>query len=203
MLLGFADGSLARVQSLAARDGVLHLALWPSGAATVEQQRFYQELRLIRPLHPGISYLSDRQEAEFRHQPFLNIQRPLRRGASVTGGLPRWKDEVFTMSLGVSSTSFIVYDIESGWERLVSEVALDRSAGRQGAAQFRVFTQTAAEKDWSPAQQSPMIRGQDAPLRLVVPLNGARRIALVVDYGERGDVMDHANWLNARLEKSP
>ena len=48
---------------------------------------------------------------------------------------------------------------------------------------------------------SPPIRGRMPPQAISVDLKGAKRLDLVVDYGEAGDVMDHADWLNARLVK--
>jgi hypothetical protein len=34
-----------------------------------------------------------------------------------------------------------------------------------------------------------------------VELKQASRVALLVEYADRGDVLDHANWLNVRLVK--
>ena len=39
------------------------------------------------------------------------------------------------------------------------------------------------------------------PQAVSIDLAGAKQLDLVVDYGEAGDVMDHADWLNARLVK--
>jgi hypothetical protein len=34
-----------------------------------------------------------------------------------------------------------------------------------------------------------------------VDLTGAKKLELVVDYADRADVLDHADWLDARLTK--
>jgi hypothetical protein len=47
---------------------------------------------------------------------------------------------------------------------------------------------------------SEVIRGGDAPVPISVPLGDAKGLALVVDYADRGDELDHADWLDARLE---
>ena len=39
------------------------------------------------------------------------------------------------------------------------------------------------------------------PQAVSIDLSGAKRLDLVVDYGEAGDVLDHADWLGARLVK--
>ena len=43
------------------------------------------------------------------------------------------------------------------------------------------------------------LRCGDAPLPVKIDISNASRLALVVDFGERADEGDHADWLNARL----
>lgn len=45
------------------------------------------------------------------------------------------------------------------------------------------------------------ISGEDAPLRLDLDIEGARRLTIRVDYGESLDVADHLNLCNARIIK--
>jgi hypothetical protein len=52
---------------------------------------------------------------------------------------------------------------------------------------------------WSSEYESPIVRGGDVPRTCVVDVTGASRMALVVDYADRADELDHANWLDARL----
>ena len=65
---------------------------------------------------------------------------------------------------------------------------------------FKVLLQDGAGQ-WSPAYESPIIRGADAPTPVSIDLKGAARLALIVEFADRGDELDHANWLNARLIK--
>jgi hypothetical protein len=46
---------------------------------------------------------------------------------------------------------------------------------------------------------SPILRGGDAPVPVSVDVRGAKKLELMVDYADRGDVLDHADWLDARL----
>jgi hypothetical protein len=39
------------------------------------------------------------------------------------------------------------------------------------------------------------------PVPVSVDLGGAKRLDLVVDFADRADELDRANWLNARLVK--
>jgi hypothetical protein len=58
-----------------------------------------------------------------------------------------------------------------------------------------------APSEWTPAYESPILRGGDPPLPISVDLKGAKRMALIVDFADRGDECDWANWLQSRLTK--
>jgi hypothetical protein len=53
----------------------------------------------------------------------------------------------------------------------------------------------------SEAFKSGIVRGGEAPLAVSVDLSDAQGITLVVDYADRGDEMDRADLLDARLVK--
>jgi hypothetical protein len=48
---------------------------------------------------------------------------------------------------------------------------------------------------------SPTICGGSRPLPVSVDTRGGTTLELVVDYAEQADVLDRADWLNARLVK--
>jgi hypothetical protein len=48
-----------------------------------------------------------------------------------------------------------------------------------------------------------VVRGGDAPTHISVELGDATAIALLVDFADRGDERDLANWLNPRLVPAP
>jgi hypothetical protein len=45
------------------------------------------------------------------------------------------------------------------------------------------------------------VRGDAKPQAVSVDLRGAKGITLTVDFADRGDELDHAVWLDARLVK--
>src|SRR5207247_2531998 len=45
------------------------------------------------------------------------------------------------------------------------------------------------------------VTGDDEPRPVLVPIEGAKKIQLIVDYGDQLDVGDQADWGNARLIK--
>ncbi len=79
--------------------------------------------------------------------------------------------------------------------RFQSLIAIDDSTAGRGSAIFRVLV------DGRERFASPIVRGGDRPLPVSVDIRGASRLELQVDYADRGDVLDHADWLDARLTR--
>jgi hypothetical protein len=80
-------------------------------------------------------------------------------------------------------------------------LALDASVGQRGSVVFEVKVYGRKEGRLVVLRTftSETIRGGAAPVSVSVDLEGAVGISLAVLFGERGDELDHANWLNARL----
>jgi hypothetical protein len=97
------------------------------------------------------------------------------------------------------SASRLAYDV-AGYRKFEAEIAIDDAAGLAGSVVFKVVLE-AEPGNWATAYESPVVRGGDAPIPISVDLKGAGRMALLVDFADRGDVCDHANWLHARLTK--
>jgi hypothetical protein len=53
--------------------------------------------------------------------------------------------------------------------------------------------------NWTEAYKSGIVRGGDRTLPVSVDVTGAKGLTLTVDYADRGDELDHADWLDARL----
>ncbi|MCE5267358.1 MAG: NPCBM/NEW2 domain-containing protein [Planctomycetaceae bacterium] len=72
-------------------------------------------------------------------------------------------------------------------------VAIDDSTAGGGSVRFRVLV------DGREKFTSPIVRGGDPPVPVSVDITGAKRLELVVDYADSADVLDHADWLDARI----
>ena len=77
--------------------------------------------------------------------------------------------------------------------RFDAQVGIDDSTAGQGSVIFRVMV------DGQERFASPTLRGGDAPVPVSVDVRGAKKLELLVDYADRADVLDHADWLDARL----
>jgi hypothetical protein len=96
------------------------------------------------------------------------------------------------------SRSRLVYDLKERFAWLQAELAVDHRAGHSGSIVFRVFTQDESG-NWTSAYESEVVRGGQPAVPMRVNVQGAIRLALIVDFADRADQWDHANWLNARL----
>ena len=57
------------------------------------------------------------------------------------------------------------------------------------------------DSNWVEAYKSGVVRGGDEATPVSVDVTGAEGLTLTVDYADRGDELDRADWLDARLTK--
>ena len=200
--LGFQDGSLMAVDAVHIRSTDVRLTLSCGERVTLPAEDIWNDIRLVQPLRTTIRYLSDLTPIGYQHSPFLELKRALGRDRNVLGGQLRSAGGIQLKGLGMPTTSRVVYKVTTVDRRFSAELALDDAAGNHGSAVYRVFLeqrQEAEEASWQAAYTSPVVRGGDAPRPISLDLTGVTKIALIVDFADRGDERDYANWLNARL----
>ena len=152
----------------------------------------------LQPLGGRVEYLSDLKPASYRHIPFLSLSWPYAADRSVLQGQLRASGKLYAKGLGMHSPARITYDLKGSYRRFQAELAIDDEAGQGGSVVFRVFVDDGSGA-WQERATSETIRGGEPPVPISVDLAGAKRISLLVDYADRGDELDHADWLNARL----
>jgi len=202
VLMGFRDGSLAVVEEIAQDGGFVRFRLPGRVELEADPETIWTELTLLRPFGQRVTYLSDVKSIGYKHVPFLDTRWPFRADRNVLGGRLRSAGCVYAKGLGMHTTSRLAYDLGEEYRRFQAEIALDDHAGVGGSVVFRVFL-AEANGTWNrePAYASPIVRGSDKPIPISVDVAGATRMALIVEFAERGDTLDYANWLNARLIK--
>ena len=204
MTLGLADGSLVNCRGLTVGTNLVELQLAGGGAlkslhAEDDGGGFWREVKLVQPRTPRVKYLAELETIGFKHIPFTSLGWPYGRGENVLGGRLRSGGSISLHGLGMPSASRLAYEVPAGWKRLEAEVALDDAAGLDGSVICKVIVEDGGQ--WRAAYESPIVRGGDVPLPVKVDLKGVSRVALLVEYADRGDVLDYANWLNVRLVK--
>ncbi|MCG8449295.1 MAG: NPCBM/NEW2 domain-containing protein [Pirellulales bacterium] len=199
MIVGLRDGSLLVAESLVVSAGQLRLQ---SAAGLQLTGAGLHDVVYLRSLTTRAAYLSDLQQTDYRHVPYLEIPWPFKRDRNVLGSPLTVSGKTYSKGLGMHTASRLTYDLhaaEKSFRRFAAEVALDDAArAGRGSVVFRVYLRT--NGNWQLAFGSPVIRGGDAPQGVSVQLGSASQIALVTDYADHGDEQDYANWLDARLE---
>ena len=199
--LGFRDGSVLPVMraTLAGE----RLRVTTVGGLSLSSQSYIdmrRETNLLQTLQSQVTYLSDLEPLGYRHQPFLTLTWPLGRNRNVRGGQLRALGVVYDKGLGMASASRVVYRLDGKFARFAAQLAIDNGAGQGGSVVYRVFVD-AGQGKWLQAYASPTVRGGETPMPVSVDIRGAKNLALVVDYADRADQLDHANWLDARVVK--
>ncbi len=209
-VVGFRDGSQLSVKSLKQQDTELH-SIMEHGLKLVRQtapgRDAWHDVVYLRPVDPKTQYLSDLEPLGYKHIPYLGAAWSYQMDHGVMGGRLTSGGVLYEKGIGMHSTSRLAFEVpaNAGWFH--AEMGLDDSAGRRGSVVFLVYCQRATEEEstssWEMVFQSEVVRGGDVPGRVRVSLEGVRRMALVVQHADRGDVKDHANWLQARITIKP
>lgn len=196
--VGLRDGSLLQARSLEAGADIFELKpAWqrdsdPAWEAIARKP--LSQITFIQPLGGRAVYLSDREPAAYRHVPFLDLKRPYHADRNVLGSTLRSGGRAWTKGLGQASAGMLVYDVPAGYQRFDAELALDDLADGRGSVEFRILLD-------GEEQFRKKVSGRGPPVPVSVKLSGPGKLVLFVGYADGGDVLDYANWLNARLIK--
>jgi hypothetical protein len=151
-----------------------------------------EDLVFLQVLGGRAVYLSD-LPATYKHVPYLDLPWPYHTDRNVLAGRLRADGEVYLKGLGVHTASRLSYALDGKYRRLEAGLAIDDAAEGGGSARFRVFV------DGKEQFASDTQRGGQPPTAMTVSVEGAKRLDLVVDFADRGPVLDRADWLDARL----
>ena len=190
-IAGFDDGSRLTARQLTVASQKLELQT----AAGVKLAGDSSHLVFLQPLGGRATYLSDLKPSGYRHIPMLDLPWRHQADRNVLGSRLRAGGKLYLKGIGMHSASRLSFPLD-GQRRFAAELAIDDAAAGQGSVVFRVFV------DAQQKYVSPIIRGGSppVPVSLELPADG-RSLSLIVDFAERGDTLDYANWLNARLEE--
>ncbi len=198
--VGLDDGSMLLARQLTLRDDRLTLQLFSGETLTSSSlENPHKLLAYLQPTFSPIRYLSDQEAISFKTLGFLTPQWEWQNDRNVLGGTLKSGGQFSRKGIGMHSTSRLAYRVTSPDVRFRAKVGIDDATQGAGSVIFRVYTSRTGS-DWQPVYESPIVRGGDSPLAVDVPLEGARGLALVVEYADGADVQDHANWLDARFE---
>ncbi len=166
----------------------------------VATTRFKSTLRLalseliqIHARTTRIAYLSERPATAEHYEAYLGPTRPYRRDLNVDGHPLRLAGQGYDRGLGTQSRTLLAYRLAAGDRRFQALVGLDDSAGALGSVVFRVLV------DDQQRFISPPMSVRDTPKSIDIDLTGAKYLILVTEFGERGEIRDFADWVEARI----
>jgi hypothetical protein len=195
--VGLRDGSLVYADEVVAGARELKLKI---GESVTLAGGNVSDIVFLQSLGGRVVYLSDLEPVEYRHVPYLEVGWPLARDRNVLDGPLVVGGKRYLKGLGMHSAGRVSYRLDGKHQRLEAAVAIDDAADGRGSVTFGVYV--LRDEKLSEAYKSGIVRGGDAPQRVSVDVAGAQGITLVVDYAERGDEMDRADWLDARLVRN-
>ena len=153
-------------------------------------------LESLRFLGGCATYLSDLTPAEYKFEPYLDLDWPLRRDRSVAGGLLSLRGVEYPKGLGAHSKSTITYRLDGKFRWFRATIGIDDAAAGKGSATFEVLADDRA------LYKSDVLTGTSPAATLErLDVTGARNLTLRVGYATLGDIQDHADWCDAVLVK--
>ena len=142
-------------------------------------------------------YLSDMEPADVKQTPMFDEQPwPWRRDRSVDGNPITLNGKTFAKGLGVHSRCELTYSLDGKFRRFLSEIGIDDEA-EGGNVEVRV--EVDAKQVFPAAGAKKLVSSKAGPVPVDVDVSGGKSLRLIVDFGERLHVNDHADWANARL----
>lgn len=195
-VVGMRDGSLVLAKSITATEKEVAVEL--ADGITIKGASV-ADIALLQSLGGRFEYFSDVEKLDYRFVPYLAIEWPLARDRNVLGGPLEVGGQRYLKGLGIHSAARVTCRFEREYERFDALAAIDDAAKRRGSVVFGAHV--LRDDKWVEAFTSDMVRGGEPPRPVSVDLRGAKGLTLTVDYADRGDELDYADWLDARLVK--
>jgi hypothetical protein len=192
------DGSSWQVKAWQGKEASVELVSVAGVRTTVPREQIVEF-----DYSPGnLDYLSDLE-------PEATVWNP-RQELSVTATVRRWfqpefnkgrngrplqlNEQTYTKGLALHSYSEVRYRLTRPYRLLLATVGIDDPAGQEGQVVLRIVG------DGKTVLERPVVQGEP-PIDLQLDLQGIRRLALIVDFGDQSDRGDNLNLCNVRLVK--
>ncbi|MDR3636702.1 MAG: NPCBM/NEW2 domain-containing protein, partial [Isosphaeraceae bacterium] len=151
------------------------------------------EVRGVRFRGGQMTYLSDLKPSKVEETSFFGRRTPWRKDVNLEGAPLKMDGRTYERGVAVHSRSALTYDLDGGYATFEAVVGFDESAKGTGRVDCRVF---AGDKE---LYANADLRANAPPVRLSLPVAGADRLKLVVDFGPDEDTGDRVIWGNARV----
>jgi hypothetical protein len=140
-----------------------------------------------------MTYLSDLEPSRVEESPYFGRRNPWRKDVNLSGGPLKMGGRTYQRGLAVHSRSALTYDLNGRYATFEALLGFDESSKGVGRVDCRVLA------DDKEVYSKRDLRADAPPVKLVLPVSGAERLKLVVDFGPAQDTGDRVIWADARL----
>ncbi len=196
-----ASGSQWPVHTLSlAEDGELQCET-PGGIAVSLP---WASIRKVDFSHGKIVYLTELEPQSLEFTPFFGTAEQLpivaqffgpRSNQSLSGGPLKLGEEVYENGLALHSRTELTYRLPGRFSRFKAVAGID------GAVRPGGHVRLVIRGDENVLLESLVTGEDDEPLSIDVDLTGARRLTILVDFGDKTDIADHLDLCEARIIK--
>lgn len=138
-------------------------------------------------------WLSARRPISYEHTPLLSLGWEYALNRNVLGGPIEVDGQKFDHGVGVHSRSRLIYDLEGGYDEFVTSFGIDDNSGPHADVAISILVD--GQRRFA---QQHVRRGKlHGPIR--IDTKRAKRIELLVDFGDNGNLQDRFNWVEAAL----
>jgi len=138
-------------------------------------------------------WLAQHQPISFEHTPMLSLAWDYRADRNVLGDVITIAGQTFEHGIGVHSRSSLTFDLKGQYRRFVTLGGLDDSSGPYADVSVAILVDGRVRFEQSHVRRGKLL----GPVRLDV--TQAKRIELIVDFGDNGDIQDRFNWVEPAL----
>ncbi len=139
-----------------------------------------------------VSYLTELKPTAKESIAFLDTVHPPAFDTDLFGFPLRFANLTFDHGIAMHSRTLLNYRLNGKFDALVMSVCIDPRYSKRGEAELTILVN---DKE----TQTITLRHGAPPEDLVIPLNSARTVGFVFDYGRFGSSGDHGLCLNPRL----
>ena len=151
------------------------------------------ELVRVHARSSSVVYLSERKPVRDQYLSYVGPTREYRVDRTVDGHHFHLGGPDLRPRDRHAKPTLLAYRIEPGDRRFQALVGVDERAGPLGSVVFRVLV------DGKERFKTPPMTDHDPPRPIDVDLAGGKFLILATEFGDRGDVRDLADWVEARM----
>jgi hypothetical protein len=198
------DGSAITARPVSLEDGALRLDWRLRSPIEVR----LSDVRSLSFLGGRFIYLSDLEPAETSVEtaviskeegrpPFPYVVRD--RAVGLDEAPIRLDGRTYRKGLGVHAYSRVVYDLRGEYVRFFARIGLDDGAKEMRTAEGTVKFQVLVDGKPALGEGGVLLTTRDASRPIEVDVTGAKKIALVADFGESKDILARGDFADAYL----